>query len=175
MGAPTKVSEPEIRGALKVWRGNVAATAHVLGISETALRKRMKTLGIDGPALSFLRASTALHQPQPTSTPTTQPVVMGTPNSPPKNAAPNFPRLVKEPSLAIVQGAEAVVTTRRRRPPMKVVRLRPDQVDLLRDAKFDYQAKHRQETEEGDLLQRFFDESFREWLKGALATKKEAK
>lgn len=168
MSAPAKVSEQEIRETLKVWRGNVAGAAHALAISETALRKRMKALGIEGSALSFLRASAALHQPHPTITPTTQPMAMAILNRSPKNAGPNYPRLVEEPSLTNVEGAEAVVT---RRPQTKLVRLRPDQIDVLRDAKFDYQAKHRQETEESDLLQHFFDESFPEWLKRALATR----
>jgi hypothetical protein len=51
------------------------------------------------------------------------------------------------------------------KPPIK---LRPDQIDALREAKFDFQAKHRVEAGESDLLQKFFDESFTAWLKRCL-------
>ncbi len=53
------------------------------------------------------------------------------------------------------------------------VRLRPDQLDALRDAKYDFQSKLRRDLREEDLLQRFFDEEFSEWLKRGLAEPKE--
>lgn len=59
-----------------------------------------------------------------------------------------------------------------RRPQSKPPKLRPDQVDRLRDAKFDYQARHRMDADEGDLLRRFFDDAFSEWLKRALGREK---
>jgi len=167
VGATAKVSEQDIRVALKCWRGNVSAAAHALGISENALRKRLRALGIGAEALSFLRSAANHTQPHPTKAPSA-----AIPNRPLKNTTPNFPRLVEEPTFASVGSTETVVM---RRPQTRPARLRPDQIDALRDAKFDYQAKHRRETEESDLLQQFFDESFHEWLKRALAKKEDVK
>jgi hypothetical protein len=52
------------------------------------------------------------------------------------------------------------------------IRLEPDQVELLRDAKFDFMAKHRVEASESDLLQRFFADCFPDWLKRTLGREK---
>ena len=49
-----------------------------------------------------------------------------------------------------------------------VIRLRPDQIEQLRNAKFDYQARHREEVEETELLRQFFDECFEDWIKRSL-------
>jgi len=55
------------------------------------------------------------------------------------------------------------------------VRLRPDQLDRLRDAKYDFQAKHRTDLREEDLLQQFFDDEFVAWIKRGLATESKRK
>ena len=154
MSAPAKVSEQEIRQALRMWGGNVAASANALGISETGLRKRMQALGLDGRALSFLRASTVHHQPSPTMATNTQPAGL---NQPPKSAGPNFPRRANAPTLGHMQTAEGESVSGPRPRPV-VIRLQPPQIEELRDAKFDYQAKHRMEASEAELLQRFFAE-----------------
>lgn len=161
MSAPAKVSEQEIRQALRIWGGNVAASANALGISETGLRKRMQALGLAGRALSFLRASTIHHQPSPTMAANTQPAGL---NRPPKSASRNYPRQANSPTLGGMQTAEAE-NVQAPRPRPVVIRLQPPQVEELRDAKFDYQAKHRVEASEAELLQRFFAECFPEWRK----------
>jgi hypothetical protein len=61
------------------------------------------------------------------------------------------------------------------RPKPGVIRLQPPQVDELRDAKFDYQAKHRVEATEADILQRFFRECFPEWRARTCGAEKKAK
>ena len=51
MGAAQRVSSQEIDAALERWRGNKAAAARDLGISENALRKRLPaTPSIPAPA-----------------------------------------------------------------------------------------------------------------------------
>jgi hypothetical protein len=55
------------------------------------------------------------------------------------------------------------------------IRLEPEQVEVLRDAKFDFMAKHRVEASESDLLQRFFRECWPEWSKRTLGREKKAK
>lgn len=171
MSAPAKVSDEDIRRALKVWRGVVADARRALGISENALRKRLRSMGIGPEALSFLRSGNLPTQPQPTTTITTQQV--GTKERsgqhlPLKSGGRNYPRPVEAPTLRDVS-MEAIPA---RRPQTKPPKLRPDQVDRLRDMKFDYQARHRTETDEGDLLQRFFDEAFPDWEKRALGKEK---
>ena len=173
MSAPAKVSDEEIRRALKVWRGVVADARRALGISENALRKRLRSMGIGHEALSFFRSDNPPTQPQPTTT--FAPLPMGTNqrdglNLHPKNGGHNYPRPVDPPTLRDVS-TEPITA---RRPQTKPPKLRPDQVDLLRDMKFDYQARHRTEADEGDLLQRFFDEAFPEWVKRALGAKAKA-
>ena len=91
-------------------------------------------------------------------------------NDPPKNASHTFPGRVKAPTLVRMPTAEVEM----RRTKAGPIRLRPDQVDQLREAKFDFMAKHRAEAGESDLLQRFFDSAFGDWLKQALRTEKKA-
>lgn len=172
MSAPAKVSDQQIRTALEAWRGNVAAAADSLGISEYGLRKRMERMGMGARALSFLRATTTHNQPSATMSPTTQEAARVNLNHPRTSLSDNFSRAAKPPNLVRMPSAEVVEPVRRAR--AGPIRLEPDQVELLREAKFDFMAKHRAEFSESDLLQRFFRECFPDWLKRTLGREKKA-
>lgn len=175
MGASPLVSKDEIRLALKTWRGNVADSSRALGISETALRKRMVGMGIGTQALSFLRATTVHTQPQPTITKPNLPnhdgkAKLAAEHPQRRNGGRNYSGRDEAPKLEPMQTAADEIPIARRaqtKPP----KLRPDQVDQLRDAKFDFMAKHRREADEGDILQKLFDDTFAEWRKRELAGK----
>lgn len=166
MSAPTKVSEPQIGEALRIWRGTVADAARALAISENALRKRMKAMGIGPDALSLFRRQSLRHQPQPSiPTPTKGPTIISEPTVLPPNEGHNWSESDRASMFSNVS-TDVVL----QRPQTKPPKLRPDQVDRLRDFKFDYQARHRIEADEGDLLRRFFDEDFADWVRRTMAS-----
>ena len=170
MSAHTKATDEQVRAALHTWRGNVAASADALGMSEYGLRKRMERLGIGARALSFWRSTTTHNQPPATMHPSTQPVSKATGTHPQKPVSNNFSGRADSPTLLRMPTAEAAEPVRRAK--AGPIRLEPEQVELLRDAKFDFMAKHRVEASESDLLQRFFRECFAEWSKRTLGKEK---
>jgi hypothetical protein len=54
----------------------------------------------------------------------------------------------------------------------KPTRLKPEQLDRLREAKFDLQARYREDYDENRILWEFFDDGFDAWLKTKLGDKK---
>lgn len=169
MAAPTKVSDQDVRDALARWRGSVVDAARTLTISDNALRKRMKTLGIGPQALSFLRRHNLPHQPTPTMRPQPNQAQPTSDNLQPKSDRPNFPKPAETPSLGRSMSSmspEAVV----KKP--KVVKLLPEQVDQLWDTKLDFNAKYRMDATEETLLQQFFNDCFPDWAKRTLTDKK---
>jgi hypothetical protein len=176
MSAPALVSKADIRRALEMWRGVVADAARAVAISETAFRKRMKAMGIGQEALLFLRSPNHRTQPQPTMPIETPPVATkghnhsGSPNRPPKTSARNYPRPVESPTLPSVS-TDVVVKRAPARPP----KLRPEQVDVLREARIDINFKTRGDETEEDVLHRFFAEAFPDWLKRTLGREKKEK
>ncbi len=163
MSAPKRISDPAVVEALQRWAGNVTAAAEELGLARNNLYQRIYALGLDLEPVRIKHNGTeqvstgnASHRPA-------RPVA-----GVQRSSTAIFPRPAKTPNLAPMETAVAIQTRRTKPGP---IRLRPDQVEALREAKFDFQAKHRTEVGESDLLQRFFDEGFAEWLKRCLEKK----
>ena len=166
MAGVTKVGPDQIRQALECWRGNVAATAASLGIAENSLRKRMKNMGIGAKALALLRSVriSATHtHPHLSSMPTPQGDDRQPKDTQQQNAAHIYPAPTPLRRFGSVQDGLPAAAR------LPKARLRPDQIDRLRDAKYDFQAKHRTDLREEDLLQQFFDEEFAAWIKRGLS------
>jgi Bacterial regulatory protein, Fis family len=125
LGAPAKVSDPRVVEALVMWDWNITASAEELGITRSALTKRM----------NVMKARGTLSRPPRTSTSGT---FAGTASAP-------------------ISRTKSIV-----------FRYRPDQLELLRQFKFDYQARHREEVDEAELMRRFFDAAVRPWMKDCL-------
>ncbi len=157
-----RIPDDAIIGAIQRWRGNVTAAADALGIAPINLRKRLSGLGVD---LSLLRRlkDTGIHGTNrnvPVSTGVPETMFGGRNNS----ASGIFPRLADRPTLASVS-TDAMITRPKALAP---IRLGPEQVEKLRDAKFELQYRLRVEVTESTILQQFFADTFEPWLKKRL-------
>jgi hypothetical protein len=161
MGARKRLPDDAIIGAIQQWRGNVTAAAEALGLAPINLRKRLIGLGVD---LSLLRRlkDTGIH-----GTTRNVPIPMTqhgtTARTRNHSAGGIFPRPAQRATFAPV--GEVMMT--RPKPPAPI-RLTPDQVEKLRDAKFELQYHLRSEMSESSILQQFFEDSFAVWLKARL-------
>ena len=179
MSAPETVPRERIREVVTKWKGNLKAAAAELGLDRNYLRRRCKQLRID---------LDALRHPSIEGQHTTPKFSL-----PPKVLTPGErcppPRLVRtmaggetnsvgavyasarwKPRLIGMQTAardeQPIKTTRK---PLAPTRLLPDQQEVLREAKFDLQARFRTDLDESAILQQFFDEEFPGWKVRKLA------
>lgn len=167
MSAHQKVSNEDVRKTIATWRGNVEAAAADLGLTPRNLRKRLERLGI---SLEAIRSRHSMPGPYGTDPVPSGPMNRPGPNSPTSGGGLyEFPRAA--PSLSAMNATAAkadevpIATVRARQQP---TRLRPEQLDELRAAKFDLMGKFKVETDENALLQQFFAEAFAAWLHSKL-------
>jgi len=80
-----------------------------------------------------------------------------------KSGSVFFPKALSKPILDGVS-AEAIARARR----LPTLRLRPDQIERLRNAKFDVNARFRRDADEAGLLRAFFDDAFPTWIESIL-------
>jgi regulatory Fis family protein len=165
MAAPRHVSDRQIIEALQKWQGNVTAAAEEVRLSRRQFYERASGLGLD---LDRLRPKGNVPS-HPTNSDAVKKQSEREATGVPQSSVVTFPKSANAPTLVGMQSAETEMSRRPKRGP---IRLRPDQAETLREAKFDFQAKHRVEAGESDLLQRFFDETFPEWLKRCLGRAK---
>lgn len=164
MPAPKRVPDEKVRSAISEWGGNITATADALGMTGTNLRKRLFSLAVD---VESMRRAKGSGLPSPPITP----IAQAGPHAH-KSAAALFPASGKAPTLGGMQAAlkeEPEPPIRSVPVRQKPLRLRPAHQDRLREAKYDFQARFRVETDENAVLQQFFDERFEEWLGDKLA------
>jgi hypothetical protein len=178
MGAPRRVSDRAIVEAFQRWQGNLSAAASEVGIARQNFRERLRLLGFD---IQGFRARVSLSLPSKhtgtveafrnVSTGPTGTERAGGPRamSGKQHAGVIYSAESEEPIFGRV---ESMGSLPERPVRMPTVRLRPEQIEQLRDLKFDYQAKTRREVREEDLLRRFFDECFPEWLERITGKKK---
>lgn len=175
MPANQKATNDEVRTSIWSWRGNVEGSADHLGLTPRNLRKRLDRLGID---INEVRTRSLRGLPPPWSGPV--PTGMDpVPSGPIANQGPTGPvtgggsweiRRANS-SLGIVSPVAAkaeevpIATVRTRHQP---TRMRPDQQDRLRAAKFELMGRYRVETDENAILQQFFEEAFEAWLHSKL-------
>ena len=167
MGATRRVSDREIVDALKKWEGNVSAAAEDLGLARKNLYERVYALGLAPEELRRKRNGTEHIGHRDVTHDAKRGVTYVD-----RSSTDTVTRRASTSNLSHMPSAEVVEPIRRTK--AGPIRLRPDQVDQLREAKFDFMAKHRAEAGESDLLQRFFDSAFGDWLKQALRTEKKA-
>jgi len=179
MGAPRRVSDRAVIEAFQQWRGNLSAAAAEVGIARQNFRERLRLLGFD---IQGFRARVSLSTPSKRTG--TVEAFRDVSSGPAGTERPDGPRNmsgkqhagviysteVGAPIFGRVESTDGLLPERPIR--MPTVRLRPEQIDKLRDLKFDYQAKTRREVREEDLLRRFFDECFPGWLEQVIGEKK---
>jgi hypothetical protein len=162
MGARKRLPDDAIIGAIQKWRGNVTAAAEALGLAPINLRKRLVSLGVDLTLLRRLK-DTGIHGTHrnvlvPMDTNTTYGPLRN------KNVGNIFRPRVGGATFAPVS-TEAMMGRPKTPAP---IRLNPEQVERLRDAKFELQYHLRAEVNESAILQQFFEDGFAEWLKARL-------
>lgn len=161
MSARRRLPDSAILGAIQQWRGNVTAAADFLGIAPINLRKRLSGLGVD---LSLLRRlkDTGIHDTKQ-NVPIPMRVNATLQTSRNHSGGSIFPRPAARATFAPV----GEVMMPRPKPPAPI-RLTPEQVERLRDAKFELQYHLRAEVSESVILQQFFEDEFSAWLKARL-------
>jgi Bacterial regulatory protein, Fis family len=172
MGATAKVSAQEITNALLHWRGNVQAAADALGLTRNGLYGRIETLGIN---LKGYRAKVGTTvrtmTPMPTIPPTTN--ARGTAR---KNQGAHFQSKATVGRVGAMQeAATSDAPVRQAVARQKPLRLADSFRDRLREAKLDFVARFRVETDENVILEQFFEEAFEGWLRSKLSATKKAK
>ena len=162
MSARRRLPDDAIIGALQRWRGNVTAAAEALGLAPINLRKRLTGLGVDLPLLRRLK-DTGIHD---IHTHPSVPIAITGTNAATRNhsAGGIFPRPAPRPMFGAV-GTEAMMPRQKAPAP---IRLGPEQVEELRNAKFELQYHLRAEVSESVILQQFFADGFAAWLKARL-------
>jgi hypothetical protein len=169
MSARKRIADDVVIQSIQQWRGNVTAAAEALGLAPINLRKRLACLGVDLPLLRRLKDTGIYGTTRNVSTPmntggTSRPG--GTQaQQRNKSAAGIFPRRAGARTFALVDAPDAMMTRQKAPSP---IRLTPDQVEKLRDAKFELQYHLRVEVVESLILQQFFDDHFADWLKARL-------
>ncbi|HKP99853.1 MAG TPA: helix-turn-helix domain-containing protein [Actinomycetes bacterium] len=165
-----------VLATIKQWRGNVSGAAGALGIHPNNLRKRLKGLGFD---LEALRKGSLQRKVVPPMQPSGTHDTHHNPSAPNDPPAPNggtghesssaiYPKTKRLPTLAGVNATLPDQEIPLVRPKQQPLRLKPEQVDKLREAKFDIAAKARHETDENAILQQFFADEFDDWLQRLL-------
>ena len=166
MSARKRVPDDQVIRAIQRWRGNVTAAADTLGIAPINLRKRLHALGVDLRVFRRLK-DTGIHGiPGRGQSGTASPISGASNESGGRNqsAAGICSATGRGTSLSVVS---TDVLTRPRGP--APVRLTPDQVEVLREAKFELQYQLRAEVNESSILQQFFEDGFKDWLSMKLA------
>jgi hypothetical protein len=157
MAAPKRVTDNEVVQAIRCWRGNVAAAADVLGMQPRNLRKRLDSLQVD---LERIREE-SLKDPVLSKGPGPIGPKAATEA---RSVVESFPRRIAVTSLAHVNdAATAELPIKAIRPRRTPLRLLPEHQDQLRDAKLDFGARFRLETDENAILNQFFEEEFEAW------------
>ncbi len=179
--AEQRVPDRRIREAITSWRGNIQAAAEEVGMRPKNFRKRLNSLRIDADSLRPGKGVT---------TPT--PLAPSDPHSPSRPPLPPYPPLtpisssdplgplnpsapyISEsagPTLGDVSTAATAATLGAEPAPIRSVkgrnkqlRVRPDNQEMIREAKLDVWAKLRIESDENELLNQFIAEKFPSWI-----------
>jgi hypothetical protein len=172
--APPRVSTQAIVNALLAWKGEIAQTARVLGMSRNGLYRRLERLGID--ARQFRNSD-----PGGAVSPiTTVPMVPTMPtnvrvNHAPPNSGANFPTAARGRRLGSVQQGTAVTVVEPEVVPIKTapkrqepIRLKPELRDRLQRAVWQLQARFEEPTNENLILEQLVEETLEEWLRSKL-------
>jgi Bacterial regulatory protein, Fis family len=166
MAAPQKVSTQDLVNALLARRGNVQAAADDLGLTRNGLYARIERLGLDLAGFRSASANVVSH----VNTVPSMPSIARQAVHAPKSARAHYSDLRGRSIVSPVASATAEdlpirAVPQRQRP----LRLKPAHQDRLRDAKLDFGARYRIETNENAILEQFFDEAFEQWLQSKLA------
>jgi hypothetical protein len=168
MAAPKRVSDETLLSALEARCWNIRATADDLGLQPKSVYKRLATLGISPQAArqAFLNSgsdSSRRHDLSKAAASHQSERVLSSVANVAKSGSVFFP---KPPSRPILGGVSASAIRAAR--PLPTPRLRPDQLERLRDAKFDVHARLRSDVDETGLLREFFDDAFETWIASVL-------
>lgn len=171
MPASPRITLQEITNALLRWGGNVQATSEALGMRRNSLQERIERAGID---LAAIRNSAGSRPVTPIAG------VIGMPGMPGinrdarygrKNASAPFTNAPRGRILSGVQQATqdaAPVAAFDGRRPKPQIRIRPDLIERLSNAKYELQHALRQDIDEGQIANAILAEQLDAWLEQTL-------
>lgn len=178
MPAGKRVPDRRVIEVIQKWQGNLTAAAREIGMARQNLRNRLKSLGFD---VEAVRMGTLLSDHvKRTGTKRADRFVSGgtdragsverngdTGN---ENAGVIYQRRDGSPIFRDMPATEMVTEHK----PLPKAQLLPEHLKALREAKIDINFKTRADEREQDILHRFFEEAFPEWLKRTLSREKKA-
>jgi hypothetical protein len=177
VSAPPRRSVQEIVNALLKYEGNVSAVADEFGMRRGSLYERLERLGIDPKAFRFASSGHVSGMTGMSGNKGTSPGVSGMTNEAAvvrKNEGGRYTGRGEIRRLtSVTNGATAAAAQPETDDAAfggKPARLTGAQKRMLREAKFDWQARFRVEIQESGILQQFFEERFEEWIGSKLST-----
>jgi hypothetical protein len=174
MGAPQRISERQIREAIRIWRGNVTAAAQSLCMQPKNLRKRLADLGVDLESLRTRKgvgraeapASNATHGAQVAAEVSSFKVGPDM-VSDSKSTAVLYPRKAERSNLSHMQTVSAStrqeIPIRTAPPRQQPIRLKPAQREAIQRVVFRLQACYGVATDVNLVLEQLVDEELEEW------------
>ena len=165
----------DVVNALLKWRGNVKAAAEDLGLRRKNLYERIQRAGLN---LEGFRRPGQTVEPfdrdvtrASRMTPLPRDMARAG-NAVPKSSRGPYRGNAGLPTITDVEQAALDAPIRPVRTKRFQPRLPPDHCDQLREAKLDFGAWFRIETDENAILAQFFEECFSEWKAGKAAKAK---
>jgi hypothetical protein len=170
VAAPRRVSSGQIEQALAATSGCVQRASAILGISKNSLYKRLSRMDLhpDKYRKGDARLGTQGAADAKVFGVRARRAASGGGRNGGECATATFPRAVVGRRLDPVSDEAEDEKVGRLRESRNWF-LRPEQIDKVRQAKFDLQAKLRTELSDSKVLERFLDEKFDEWIREALA------
>jgi len=172
VSAPQRVKDPQIREALAATHGVVERAAALLGVSKNSLYKRLVRMRLDPDEFrkgDARYATTGSVDAANAKAPAARAgrASHGRSRTGHQRSTPPMTTDAHSPNLAHVD--RAVTTADEERPVSRLREsrnwfLRPEQIDKVRQAKFDLQAKRRQDLSDSKVVEEFIDAKFDEWL-----------
>lgn len=173
MPAQKRVPDRAVIEAAQRWQGNLTAAARDIGMARQNLRNRLRSLGFDvttcriGAALADGRKRTGMDHPSRSVARGMDRLGVDGPSGRESDGV-IYQRPDGSPIFAAMPEAEMVMDPK----PLPRAQLLPAHLKVLREAKLDLNFRTRADEKEQDILHRFFDEAFADWLKRTLADKK---
>lgn len=160
MPAPKRVPDAAVKEAIERWRGNVTAAAEDVGIHPNNLRKRLDSMGVDVRVLRSGPSVAVNHNPSTATLRTDR-----NPSTGSRSGVAIFPAGGGSATLGSKMEAQVEAPIRTVRPRRSPLRILPEHQEMLREAKLDFGATFRIETDENTILAQFIEEEFEGWAR----------
>jgi len=181
MPAQKRVPDRRVIEVAQKWGGNLTAAAREIGMARQNLRNRLRALGFDVEAcrrgaLSLNHAKrSGIHQSDRlVSRGSNREMAAGSVQAGGPRGSESDSVIYHKPDgspiFVTMPEAEMAIDPK----PLPKAQLLPEHLKALREAKLDINFKTRADEKEQDILHRFFEEAFADWLKRTLGRERKA-